>query len=379
MDKSAFSKNKPGKLIRIKKGVWGFYPNTLPPEIEPNWSLAQSLHEAGEALGNLRAVAERFPHPRMATGLIDRADAVISCRMGGISASLQDLLLYEHTGSAASDDVIRVDNLSRAAEKGVRALSDLPLSLSLAQDIHENMFAAAPEGDTAPGKFRGGKSASRGAGKGSGLLDAYTPPPEAQMKVALFALDKFLRKPPPLPLLVRLALVFYQFNAIRPFNEGNNRLVRLLPGLALRAEHASPYNSLLFPEYIEKHPGDFTERFMGVVHKGEWQEWIIFFINGIKEQARALSKKVASLAALRKAYHEKLREGRSSALLPVLTDELFISPAITTAGAAERLRVTFRAAQINIDKLVETGVLREATGKKRNRVYIAPETLAIFE
>ena len=52
-------------------------------------------------------------------------------------------------------------------------------------------------------------------------------------------------------------------------------------------------------------------------------------------------------------------------------DELFIHQAITTTRAAKLLGVTYVSAQASIDKLVAAGILREVTGRPRNRLYLA--------
>jgi Fic family protein len=85
------------------------------------------------------------------------------------------------------------------------------------------------------------------------------------------------------------------------------------------------------------------------------------------------------LLALRQEYRTRLQKARASALLLQLVDDLFDFPAITNPTLSKRVKVTPRSAQLNIDKLVERGVLREATGQQRNRVYVAAEIVGIIE
>ena len=74
-----------------------------------------------------------------------------------------------------------------------------------------------------------------------------------------------------------------------------------------------------------------------------------------------------------------MQKARASALLLQLIDELFTYPAITNSIAAEKLSVTPRAAQLNIERLLNANILREATGKRRNRIYVASEIISIIE
>jgi ribosomal protein S25 len=78
-------------------------------------------------------------------------------------------------------------------------------------------------------------------------------------------------------------------------------------------------------------------------------------------------------------YRTDLQQARASSLLLQLIDELFTYPAITNSIAAEKLSVTPRAAQLNIEKLQNANILREITGKRRNRVYIASEIISVIE
>jgi len=102
-------------------------------------------------------------------------------------------------------------------------------------------------------------------------------------------------------------------------------------------------------------------------------------LQGVTEQSRDATKRSAQLLALRQAYHAKLHAPQASALPLRLVDELFASPTITAAQAAVLLHVTPRSAQLNIDKLIAAGILREATGRPRNRAFIAPEIISTVE
>ncbi|MGK7344387.1 MAG: Fic family protein [Candidatus Nitrospinota bacterium M3_3B_026] len=365
MRRADFERNKPGRLVKVKRGVYAFYPDPLPPAVEPDWRTAAALGEAERALGELRGVARLVPE-RLASfrGLLDRAEALVSSRMDGSGATLHDLLIYEQTG-AGSREAAGAARLLAALRRGAALCREMPPNLSLAQDIHETMAGAA-----SPGAFRAGLR--RGA-DGHGPVEGYIPPPEGQTRVALFALDRFLKRPPDLPAAVRAAFVFYQFNAIHPFHSGSGPIGRALPGLMLYSEGFLPLPSIFLSRGLRQRGEELSRHFLGVVHSARWDEWIRFFLDVLAGGARQAASLVAELLALHESYHRRLAAGRASQVLPQLVDELFINPAATTAGAAEFLRITFRAAQLNIDKLVEMGILEEATGRKRGRVYIARE------
>jgi hypothetical protein len=54
-----------------------------------------------------------------------------------------------------------------------------------------------------------------------------------------------------------------------------------------------------------------------------------------------------------------------------------MQPAMSVGLARQLLRVSFLSAQNNVMRLVKLGILKEMTGRKRNRIFIAPEILQL--
>ena len=104
-----------------------------------------------------------------------------------------------------------------------------------------------------------------------------------------------------------------------------------------------------------------------------------FFAQGVAQEASDAVDRVQELDRLRNEYQRRVQTARASALLPKLVDQLFINPAITTNRAAEVLNVQFNSAQKTIDKLLSAGIVKELTGQKRTRIYLATRILAAIE
>jgi Fic family protein len=178
---------------------------------------------------------------------------------------------------------------------------------------------------------------------------------------------------------VRLAAIHYQFEAIHPFYDGNGRIGRLLITLLLCMEGILPEPLLYLSAYIEKHRQTYYARLLGVSQRGEWNEWFTFFLRGVAESAMDAVERAAKLGELREDYRRRLARTRASAHPLTLADHLFAHPAISVPQAAKLLGVTHRAAQLNVNKLVSAGIVKEVTGRKRNRVFIAPEIVRAVE
>jgi predicted transcriptional regulator len=52
---------------------------------------------------------------------------------------------------------------------------------------------------------------------------------------------------------------------------------------------------------------------------------------------------------------------------------------ITVSSARDHLKVTTRAAQQNVDKLLQEGIVKEVTGRPRYRVFVAQRIIQILE
>lgn len=380
MQLADFTQDKAGRLVKTHQGYWAFVPDPLPPKLDLSWALVSQLSEADRALSELAGVARTLPNPHLLINPFIRREAVLSSRIEGTQASLSDLLFFEASGSIEqkAPDVLEVANYVKALEYGLGRLADLPVSLRLIRETHEHLMSGVRGEHLTPGEFR--RSQNWIGPPGCTLMDAvFVPPPVAEMNEALNDLEKYLHAERSLPLLIRQALVHYQFETIHPFLDGNGRIGRLLLTLLLCTEGPLTQPLLYLSAYFERYRQDYYRLLRGVSQQGRWIDWITFFLRGVADQSRDAIRRSSQLLDLWQEYRKRLQSTRSSALALQLVDELFSYPALTVAGAAKLLNVTQRSAQLNIEKLEHSGILEEATGKQRNRIFIAPAIISIIE
>ena len=380
MQISDFKNNTPGRMVSTPQGYLAYVPNPLEPLLDFDLALVRILSDADRAISELAGIARTLPNPHLLIRPFVRREAVLSSRIEGTQASFSDLLFFEAANLRAEQvpDVQEVANYVKALEYGLDRLKELPLSLRLIREIHARLLKGVRGNVYTPGEFR--RSQNWIGSPGCTLMQAtYVPPPVDAMKEALDALEKYLYTQSELPVLIRLALIHYQFEAIHPFLGGNGRIGRLLITLLLCTEGILPQPLLYLSAFFERHRQEYYRLLLAVSQKGAWSEWITFFLKAISTQAQDVIRRSDKLLSLWKNYRTRMQETRASALLLQLIDHLFAYPAITNASASHKLSVTPRSAQINIDKLVAAGILQEATGQRRNRVYIAPEVIDIIE
>lgn len=378
MQPEDFTEDKWGKLVWNPAGgagYWAFVPHPLPPRLELTWDLVGKLSEADRALSELAGRARNLPNPHLLIGPFIRREAVLSSRIEGTQASLSDLFFFEAAGTGPAErptpsDVREVANYVRALEHGLKRLKELPLSLRLMREVHAELMEGVRGEHLTPGEFR--RSQNWIGSPGCTLLEAtYVPPSPAEMMEVLGELEKFLHAQSPLPPLVRLALVHYQFEAIHPFLDGNGRIGRLLMALLLCHEGLLVQPLLYLSAYFEQRRQEYYRLLLEVSQAGRWLPWIEFFLAGVAEQARDALWRTEALLRLWQEYHQRFSTARSSALLLRLVDDLFEYPVLTIPRAARRLGITQRAASLNIQKLVSAGLLEEVTGRTRYRLFAA--------
>jgi Fic family protein len=375
-----FINGKSGQLVQTSRGYMAYVPNPLEPKIELTLSIVKELSAADRALSELAGIARTLPNPHILIGPFLRREAVLSSRIEGTQASYSDLLFFEAARLREKEvpDVREVSNYVKALEYGFARLSTLPISLRLIREMHQRLMMGVRGESQTPGEFR--RSQNWIGPAGCTLSDAtYVPPPIEEMDRALDGFEKYLHAPSEMPALIRLALIHYQFESIHPFLDGNGRVGRLLVTLLLCAEKLLPQPLLYLSAYFERYRDDYYHHLLAVSQKGAWEQWIRYFLKAVAIQSADAIQRIDQLLSLRQSYRTSLQQARASALLLQLVDELFSYPAITNPAVSERMKITPRSSQLNIDKLVQKGILREATGRQRNRVYVATEIVDIIE
>lgn len=381
MRPDSFTKNAPGKVIQAQKGYWTYLPDPLPPQLSWTEDLVAALSQADLALGELAGLGRTLLNPHLLIRPFMHQEAVVSSRIEGTQASLSDLFRYEAgqlTLFEERSDVREVHNYVRAMEYGLERLKELPVSLRLIRELHGLLMEGVRGEGKKPGEFRDSYNWI-GPPNCTVKTARYVPPPVSHMHDALHALEEFLHSPSEMPPLVRLALIHYQFEAIHPFLDGNGRIGRLLMSLLACAWNLLPQPLLYLSAYFEAHRDDYYDLLLAVSRRGVWEEWVTFFLRGVKEQCGDTVARIKHLQDLRGYYRVQVQRTHASARLLDVVDMLFLNPVLTVRRVEGEVGVTFQTAQRYVDWLVELGILMEVTGKGRNRLYAARDVILAVE
>lgn len=378
-----FAPQAPGKLLAIGRGVYAFLPDPLPPRLEWSLRLIALLDEARGALGELAGLLRQLPNPYLFIRPFIQKEAVLSSRIEGTQAGLLDVYALEaqvplFPSPKLREDAQEVLNYIRALERGRELLQEIPLSLRLLKEVHAVLLRGVRGGGRAPGEFR--RTQNWIGPPGSSLEEArYVPPPPGPMLEALDALERFWHSDHGLPPLVEIALVHYQFEAIHPFLDGNGRIGRLLITLMLLERGLLPEPALYLSAYFERHRTLYYDLLLGVSQRGAWEDWLAFFLEGVRTEAKDVAERARRLLDLWREWRERYgRKGGSAHILGLL-DLLFERPVLTVPLVKDRLEITHAWANRLVQRLEEDGILTPVSERKRNRLYAAKAILEILE
>ena len=208
-------------------------------------------------------------------------EALASSRIEGTQASLSEVFQAVASGGSPPDSNVReVENYIQAMETGLRLLETLPISNRVLRTIHETLLQDVRGRERRPGEFRD-TPVWIGSPTDTPENATYVPPLAPEMHEALADWERFANEAPRMPMLVRCALLHYQFETIHPFLDGNGRLGRLLIVFFLMRHGRLPAPLLYLSSYLEDHRPEYYERLQAVRERGKLQEWIQFFLTAV--------------------------------------------------------------------------------------------------
>lgn len=350
-----------------------FVPEPLPPkpDLRIDGRLREMLDHALLALGRLDSTATLFCETDLFLYMYVRKEAVLSSQIEGTQSSLSELLLFETGGKCdvPIDDVQEVSNYVAALDHGLTLMRQgLPVSQRLIREMHKVLLSRGRGSETMPGEFRTSQNWIGGTRPGNA---AHVPPPPERLGECMSDLEKFLNNiPQQYPTLLKAALAHVQFETIHPFLDGNGRIGRLLITILLCAERILTEPLLYLSLYFKTHRQRYYDLLQRVRTEGDWESWIGFFLTAVHETSDKATATAAQLMRLADGDREKLQGiGRAAGSVLRVHQALLRRPIISIPRVAEITGLWTTSVMNALKHLEDTGIVREITGGKRNRLY----------
>ncbi len=356
-----------------------FCPSPLPPDppVELGEDIAFLLAKASWSIGVLEGVSQQVPDIDLFVSMYVRKEALLSSQIEGTQATLDDILdpnIEENTNRHVGDVV----NYVKASQYAKDRLEELPISNRLFREIHGTLMQDVRGEEQNPGEFR--RSQNWIGPQGSTLKNArYIPPNPQDMIEAMSDLEKFLHADDDLDPLVKIGLAHYQFETIHPFLDGNGRVGRLLISLFLRERKILSHETLYISYFLKRNRIEYYDRLMEVRMKGNFEQWVRFFLLAIYESAEDAVQTIDALVALHKKNDAALeKKGKAAQTIRKVFKYLESNPIIDIKKTSTDLGISFNAVSNAVKYLTELGILRQTESGQRNRVFSYEEYLQIL-
>ena len=363
--------DRAGILKRMQSNYECFVPHDLKYlKFNIDEEFQNLINRAYLLLGRLDGMATTLPDINLFVSMYVQKEAVISSQIEGTQASLIDVLQKDRKNEKIKDTE-EIVNYIKATNYAFKRLEELPLCMRLIKETHSILLSGVRGNEKSPGEFR--KSQNWIGYAGCKLNTAsFVPPAPGEMEKSLTDLEKYIHEDSFIPNLIKIALIHYQFETIHPFLDGNGRIGRLLIVLFLKERGLIEYPVLYLSYFFKKNRNRYYELLNNVRVKGEFEEWIKFFIKGICEISEDAILSIQKIIELKKADIEKIRnipKGNISNLL-LIYDYLLRHPFLET----EDIRRLSDLSKPTVNKLLETltelEILELVEEKKRYKQYV---------
>ena len=351
--------------------VRAFVPPMLPPDPPLAFTAGpqRALDRAMLSLGRLDGVATTMPDVDLLLYTFVRKEAVLSSQIEGTQSTLDELLAHEvEAVRGAPGDVVRevsryVDAMNHGLE---RMAGGFPLSTRLLREMHGILLTDGRGAQKQPGEFRRSQNWIGGTRPGNA---AFVPPPPTHLDARLTDLEHYMHESA--TPVAKAALAHVQFETIHPFLDGNGRVGRLLITLMLCHDNVL-HKPLLYPSlYFKQHRQQYYEELNAVRAEGDYERWIDFFAEAIRHSAEVA---IETGRRVTQAFHEDRTQIRAvpriAGSLLMIQEARQANPVATVARLREATGLTTPTVNSLLRELESRGIVKESTGRARDRVYV---------
>ena len=361
--------------------VKAYLPPSLPPDPRVNMKmLTAKLEKAHLVMGRLDGMTAILPDIPIFLYTYVRQEALLSSQIEGTQSSLSDLLLFEVDSAPGVplDDVQEVSNYVAAMDHGLKRIAEgFPLSQRLMREIHKILLSKGRGSTKLPGEFRRSQNWIGGSRPGNAL---HVPPPPGHVVGLMSDLEKFIHTDyPEYPTLVKAGLMHVQFETIHPFLDGNGRLGRLLITLLLCTSGLLRHPILYLSLFFKTHRSHYYELLQRVRTDGDWETWLEFFLDGVIHTSEHAIKTAKKILGLFERDYEKIKQsGQLVASSLRVHKVLQERPVLPASYAARSAGISLPTVYSAVRHLQSIGIVKEVTGKRRNRVFAYDEYYRIL-
>lgn len=371
--------NRAGSLKQMQSDYACFVPRNLRDiKVELGHDMLALLNQAYLLLGRLDGMAITLPDTDLFVSMYVQKEAVISSQIEGTQASLMDVLQKNKSGEKRQETE-EVVNYIKATNYAFHRLQELPLCMRLIRETHKVLLSGVRGNEKLPGEFR--KTQNWIGLKGCTINTAsFVPPAPEEMEKSLSDLEKYFHDSVDIPSLIKAGLIHYQFETIHPFLDGNGRIGRLLIILFLKEIGLIHHPVLYLSYYFKAHRNQYYELLNNVRIKGEYEEWLKFFIKGICVVSQDAIDSIQRIVEMKGRDTKKIREESRINVANMLSayEYLLKHPYVDAVELTNAMSLSRPTVYALLEELTRLAIVELVEEKKRYREYYYKEYVDIL-
>lgn len=369
----------------IKKAPAPHIPEKLPFDTFKlvNQEIFKLTTKASKALGEYTGFLINTPNPGLLLSPITTQEAVLSSKLEGTHATLEDIFNHEAgiKTQIQDDEIKEILNYRKALNYAITNISTInnlsqsdskdPLTLNIIKEMHRILLDNVRGSSKHPGRFKVSQNYIGGSNHIS-----FTPLPAQFVEEYMSNLERYIHYDES-DLLIQAAIIHAQFEMIHPFEDGNGRIGRLLIPLFFYYTELIPLPTFYMSSYFNADRDLYIQKLSNISKNNEWQEWIIYFLKGIIMQALLNTKKANAILALYNEYKDNAKDIRSYHYIEVL-DFIFQHPIFNVSQLIDTVCASKQTLYNILNKMVELKML-SVTPKNKNRTFIFEALINIVD
>ncbi len=375
------------QLEKYSSGHWqpgSGYKYFVPSKINDQWQwndaqLNTLLERASIRLGELNAYAHLVPNIDLFIELHVAKEAVVSSRIEGTQTNIQEAMLpEEEILPERRNDWKEVNNYTHALNDAIKSLDNLPLSSRLLRRSHGYLMEGVRGQEKLPGEYR---SSQNWIGGSSPADAVFVPPSHIHLNELMGDLENFLHNDKlNVPALIRIGIAHYQFETIHPFLDGNGRIGRLLITLFLMDKGIMSKPLLYLSAWFEKNKSLYYDNLTRVRKTSDMAQWLRYFLTGVEQTAAQAVATLSEVVLLKQKLEGEIQAGWGRRARPalLLLNRLFQHPVVNIKDVQEACSLSKKAAGELMDTFEQAGIVGEATGRSRNRLFVFSRYTELF-
>jgi Fic family protein len=345
-----------------------YVPHSLPLESVDWVRFITLIGQANAELARYDGILQGIINPGVLLSPLTTKEAVVSSKIEGTQASLEEVLQYEASPDVKTekyDDITEIINYREAMRFAVQWMKEKPITLNLVKQMHGILLDSVRGKDKSRGNFR---TSQNYIGKAGASIEqaSYIPPEPLILMEHLSNFEKYIHYDEK-DRLVQLAIVHAQFEIIHPFLDGNGRLGRILIPIFLNEKRVLHSPMFYISEYLESNRDEYYARLKAISDEKGWDDWIGFFLKAIIEQAKANGAKAKSILDLYEKKKTRITDITRSQYAIKILDTLFARPIFNTTDFIKRSHIPKPSAMRLLKMLRREGVLstlKEGSGRR---------------